>query len=122
MSLPAVLEFADRGWQVVRDQGGDDLHQRVGEQAEDQPGDPDAEAPGAGTQIGILERILTLTFVLQLMVTYVPFLQGVFNTQALSLGELAQCLAFAAVVLPVVEFEKWLIRRGKLYREIAQGQ
>ncbi|MGD8957460.1 MAG: HAD-IC family P-type ATPase, partial [Chromatiaceae bacterium] len=65
---------------------------------------------------------VALTFVLQLMVTYVPFLQGVFNTQALSLGELAQCLAFAAVVLPVVEFEKWLIRRGKLYREIAQGQ
>jgi Ca2+-transporting ATPase len=65
---------------------------------------------------------VALTFVLQLMVTYVPFLQSVFNTQALSLGELAQCLAFAAVVLPVVELEKWLIRRGRLYREIAQGQ
>jgi Ca2+-transporting ATPase len=65
---------------------------------------------------------VTLTFVLQLMVTYLPFLQGVFNTQALSLGELVQCIAFAAVVVPVVEFEKWLIRRGKLYREITQGQ
>ena len=57
-----------------------------------------------------------------LTVRQIAIIQGVFNTQALSLGELVQCIAFAAVVLPAVEFEKRLIRRGGLYRETAQGQ
>ena len=58
---------------------------------------------------------VALTFGLQLLVTYIPFLQGVFNTQSLSLAELALCLAMASLVLPAVELEKWLIRGGRLY-------
>lgn len=57
-----------------------------------------------------------LTVLLQLTVIYVPFLQSVFKTQALSLGELAVCFIPPALVFLVVEGEKWLVRRGLFYR------
>jgi Ca2+-transporting ATPase len=47
-----------------------------------------------------------LTFVLQMATIYVPFLNPIFKTQALSLPELALCLAAASVVWLVVEIEK----------------
>ncbi len=51
------------------------------------------------------------TFVLQLAVIYVPALQPVFRTEALTAGELALCLACAVMVFSAVEVEKWVRRR-----------
>lgn len=57
------------------------------------------------------------TFLLQLAVIYVPFLNAIFRTQPLSLRELGICLGLAAVVFHAVELEKWvkgnLRKRGK---------
>jgi Ca2+-transporting ATPase len=60
---------------------------------------------------------VVLTFVLQFLVTYLPALQAVFSTQALTLQELLLCIALAALVLPAVELEKLMIRLGWLYRD-----
>jgi len=64
----------------------------------------------------LLFASVALTFLLQLATIYVPFLQPVFRTEALSLQELLICLALSSVVFLAVEAEKWLIRRGVLYR------
>lgn len=50
------------------------------------------------------------TFVMQMAVIYVPMFQSLFHTEALSLGELAICLACAVMVFAAVEVEKWLRR------------
>ena len=55
---------------------------------------------------------LSLTFVLQMAVLYVPWLNPIFKTEPLSLGELAACLALSSVVFIGVEIEKALVRRG----------
>jgi Ca2+-transporting ATPase len=52
-----------------------------------------------------------LTIALQLAVVYVPFLQEIFNTQALSLAELAISLVISTVVFWAMEMAKWLMRR-----------
>ena len=52
-----------------------------------------------------------LTFILQLAVVYVPFLQGVFKTVALPPGDLAISLLLSTVVFWGVELKKWLPRR-----------
>ena len=53
------------------------------------------------------------TIALQAAVVYVPWLQPLFRTQALSLPEVALCVALAAVVFGVVEGEKaWRRRQG----------
>ncbi len=57
---------------------------------------------------------VTLTFVLQLAVLFVPFLQRIFHTTALSLSELLVALLLSTVVFWAVEGEKFLIRRGWL--------
>ncbi len=62
----------------------------------------------------ILGAVL-LTFGLQLATIYVPFLNPIFRTQPLSLGELAFCLAMSSVVFFAVEVEKGFVRRGWLY-------
>jgi len=49
-------------------------------------------------------------------VLYVPVLQPIFKTDALSLDELLLCLALSSVVFFVVEIEKWMRRRGWIYR------
>jgi len=59
----------------------------------------------------------TLTFVLQLATLYVPTLNAVFKTTPLTLAELALALALSCVVFVGVEMEKWMVRRGWLYRE-----
>jgi Ca2+-transporting ATPase len=59
---------------------------------------------------------VALTVLLQLSVLYVPALQRVFSTQALTATELAWCAAFSSVGFVAVEVEKWLIRRGVLRR------
>ena len=66
-------------------------------------------------RIGLLSNkallgAVLLTFVLQLAVTYVPFLQDIFGTQALTAGELAISLAASTVVFIVSEIWKALLR------------
>ncbi len=52
-----------------------------------------------------------LTLFLQLAVTYIRPLQAIFNTQALTLAELAICLVASTSVFWVYEIEKWWKRR-----------
>ena len=57
-----------------------------------------------------------ITLLLQLAVIYTPFLQPIFKTEALSAADLGFCFAMSGVVFCVVETEKWLSRRGYIYR------
>jgi Ca2+-transporting ATPase len=59
--------------------------------------------------------VVVLTVGLQLAVIYVPFLQAIFRTAALTPFELLVCFALPGVVFVAVEVEKWLVRRGRLY-------
>jgi Ca2+-transporting ATPase len=59
---------------------------------------------------------VVLTFLMQGATLYVPALQPIFKTQPLSPGELLLCLALSSVVFAGVEVEKWMVRRGWLYR------
>jgi len=59
---------------------------------------------------------VVFTLILQLATIYVPALNPIFRTQPLSPSELALCLGLSTVVFLAVEGEKWLIRRGRLYR------
>ena len=52
-----------------------------------------------------------MTFVLQLAVVYVPFLQGVFKTAALPPADLVISLLLSTVVFWGVELKKWLLWR-----------
>ncbi|MDP1774550.1 MAG: calcium-translocating P-type ATPase, PMCA-type [Methylobacter sp.] len=70
---------------------------------------------GLFSNIPLLGAVL-LTFGLQMAVLYVPVLQPIFKTEALSLDELLICLALSSVVFFVVEIEKWMRRRGWIYR------
>ena len=65
----------------------------------------------------MLVAALALTFVLQMAVIYVPWLNPIFKTEPLSVGELAACLALSSVVFLAVELEKALLRRGWLYKD-----
>jgi Ca2+-transporting ATPase len=53
-----------------------------------------------------------LTFALQLAVVYVPFLQAIFQTVALSPLELAICLGASTLVFWAVEAVKWIARQN----------
>ncbi len=59
-----------------------------------------------------------LTIGLQLAVVYVPWLQGIFRTEALSAGQLALCFGLALLVPLAVECEKFFVRRGLLYDRV----
>jgi len=48
-----------------------------------------------------------LTLIFQLAITYSPLLQPIFHTTALTVGELASCIAVASTVYFSVEGEKW---------------
>jgi Ca2+-transporting ATPase len=54
-----------------------------------------------------------LTFVLQLAVIYVPFLNRAFNTTPLRLRDLLISLAFGSIIFLAVEFFKWVRLRRK---------
>ena len=64
----------------------------------------------------ILFLAVILTFVLQLLVIYAPFLQDAFNTTALNAEQLVVSLVLASLVLFAVEIEKWFRRRRKAGR------
>jgi Ca2+-transporting ATPase len=57
-----------------------------------------------------------LTLLLQLAVIYLPALNSIFYTEPLPMFDLAVCLALSSSVLFVIEIEKWLVRRGVIYR------
>ena len=64
---------------------------------------------------------LVLTLALQMAVLYLPVLNEVFDTQPLAWDELMVCLLLSSAVFIGVEFEKWLVRRGWLYRQAQPG-
>jgi len=61
----------------------------------------------------LLIGAVILTFVLQLATIYIPFLQPIFKTTPLSLGELVFSLAISSVVFCAVEIEKLVKRRRR---------
>jgi Ca2+-transporting ATPase len=72
--------------------------------------------------VGILSNpymlgAVAVTLGLQLLVIYHPLLNPIFKTQPLPLLDLGLCLALSSLVLVAVEVEKWMIRRGWIYRE-----
>jgi Ca2+-transporting ATPase len=54
---------------------------------------------------------VAMTFVLQLAVIYVPFMQTIFETEALTLQQLGISLAFSSIVFVAVEIVKLIKRR-----------
>ena len=67
-------------------------------------------------QIGLLSNktmlgSVILTFLLQLAVIYVPFLNRAFSTTPLSLRDLLVSLAFSVVLFSVIELFKWVRQR-----------
>jgi Ca2+-transporting ATPase len=73
-------------------------------------------ALGATSNPQLLAAVI-FTVLLQMATIYVPALNPVFRTEALSLTELLLCLALSSIVFFAVEFEKWMIRRDLIYRE-----
>ena len=57
-----------------------------------------------------------LTLLLQMAVIYTPALNTIFHTQPLPMFDLAVCLVLSSLVLVAVEIEKWLVRRGIIYK------
>jgi Ca2+-transporting ATPase len=72
---------------------------------------------GVWSNLPLLGAVV-LTFVLQLGTIYLPLARPIFRTERLSASELALALALSAVVFIAVEMEKWMIRRGWLYRPL----
>lgn len=62
-----------------------------------------------------------LTFGLQMATIYIPFLQGIFKTQPLSIWELMLCVALSTVVFWVVEIEKAYRRRASVEAAPVRG-
>jgi len=54
-----------------------------------------------------------LTFAMQMATIYIPSLNQIFKTEALTAVELVICLVLSAVVFVAVEIEKYFKRRGK---------
>jgi Ca2+-transporting ATPase len=72
-------------------------------------------------RIGLFSNVpllvaMLFTLLLQMAVIYTPALNTIFHTQPLPLFDLAVCLLLSSLVLFAVEIEKWLVRRGILYK------
>lgn len=68
-------------------------------------------------QIGLFSNrplfgAVILTLGLHLAILYIPFLQTLFQTNALTLGELALSLGLSTIVFGAIEGQKWLRWRG----------
>ena len=74
---------------------------------------------GLSSNLPLLGAVL-LTVVLQLALIYVPALNPIFNTGPLSAVELAVATLAPALVFVAVEIEKWMVRKGWIYREGAR--
>jgi Ca2+-transporting ATPase len=76
---------------------------------------------GLGSNLPLLGAVL-LGAALQLAVVYMPVMNEIMKTEPLSATELAICVLVPGTVLVAVEVEKWLVRRGLLYRgQLARG-
>ena len=51
---------------------------------------------------------VVLTFALQMAVIYLPFLQNIFDTTALTFGQLVLSIGLSSVIFIVVELSKWI--------------
>jgi P-type Ca2+ transporter type 2C len=56
---------------------------------------------------------VALSFVLQLAIVYMPFLNSVFKTQPLSVSQLILCIGISSLVFFAVEAEKWVRRHWR---------
>ncbi len=65
---------------------------------------------GPFTNTPLLATVV-VTFLLQMMITYVPFWQGILKTHALTAGELAVSLLVATVPFWAFELQKLMVRR-----------
>jgi len=68
-------------------------------------------------QVGILSNramlgAVILTFLLQMAIVYIPFLQPIFSTVALPIDALIISLVLSSIVFWAVEMVKWLRRRS----------
>jgi P-type Ca2+ transporter type 2C len=61
---------------------------------------------------------ILLTFVLQMAVIYLPFMNQAFDTVPLSIGELAFSLGLSTVIFFSIELVKWFRRRGESNLEL----
>ena len=65
---------------------------------------------GFGTNKPLL-IVVVATALIQLALVYVPFLQPLFETQSLTIEQLAVVLLLAPIPFIAVEIEKWVVRR-----------
>lgn len=65
---------------------------------------------------------VALTFLLQMATIYLPFLNPIFHTAPLTAAELVFCLALSGAIFVLVEVEKWLARRGRIYAALPAGR
>ena len=70
---------------------------------------------GLFSNLPLLGAVL-LTIALQLMTIYLPALNSIFETAPLTSAELTVCLALSSLTFAIIEIEKWLARRGLIYR------
>lgn len=75
------------------------------------PGNDSLFAVGLFSNMPLLLSVIS-TFVLQLAVVYIPFLQGVFGTVGLPQGDLILSILLSSIIFFAVEIEKCVIRRG----------
>ncbi|WP_019498408.1 cation-translocating P-type ATPase [Pseudanabaena sp. PCC 6802] len=78
-------------------------------------------------KIGLLSNpplsiAVVLTFLLQIAVIYLPWLQASFQTVALSAYDLTLCLAVSTVGFWLIEIEKWLYRRSRSHAKSASAK
>ena len=62
---------------------------------------------GVFSNLPLLSAVF-MTFILQLVVIYLPAANAAFKTQPLTLYELAICIIASAILFHAVEFEKWI--------------
>jgi Ca2+-transporting ATPase len=67
---------------------------------------------GWRTNMPLLATVV-ITFVVQLCLVYLPPLQPIFETEPLSVAELALVLLVSPAAFVVVEVEKWVLRRRR---------